>query len=372
MSKRKEPSINMTSSEVNQIDKTEKTLEAGKTKLAPFDVKFLGTGKEYFGIWIVNLILTIITLGIYSAWAKVRRETYFKNKTRIFDSGFGYHATGGQIFKGRLIAFIVLVLVNVLLTVEPLVGVVVAPIFVILLPWILNSSLKFSARMTSFRNIRFNWHGTYWKTMWFLVISPLVGLFTLGLLTPLISRYYYSYFASSHSYGTTSFSSTPKIGQFYFAFLVGAIIPTIVLGCVAFTILTITAGFSDVGMFGYSSIWAVMPLLFYALLFSVVFIYAVLCRNLMMKSLTLGSILTFDSQINPLKFIWISLSNLFLTLLSLGLLLPWAKVRMYKYLSAMTFVTAIGDINEFIDEINSTRSSLGEAVSDLEGVEVAI
>ena len=92
----------------------------------------------------------------------------------------------------------------------------------------------------------------------------------------------------------------------------------------------------------------------------------------MMKSLTLESTLTFDSQINPLKFIWISLSNLFLTLLSLGLLLPWAKVRMYKYLSAMTFVTAIGDINEFIDEINSTRSSLGEAVSDLEGVEVAI
>ena len=138
----------------------------------------------------------------------------------------------------------------------------------------INSSLKFSARMTSFRNIRFNWHGTYWKTMWFLVISPLVGLFTLGLLTPLISRYYYSYFASSHSYGTTSFSSTPKIGQFYFAFLIGAIIPTIALGCAAFTILTITAGFSDVGMFGNSTIWVVMPLLFYALLFSVVFIYA--------------------------------------------------------------------------------------------------
>ena len=348
------------------MKKTEKTQEAGKTKHPPFDVKFLGTGKEYFGIWIVNLILTIITFGIYSAWAKVRSETYFKNNTRIFDSGFGYHATGGQIFKGRLIAVIVLVLVNVLTTVEPLFGVLLAPIFLILLPWILNSSLKFSARMTSFRNIRFNWHGTYWKTMWFLVISPLVGLLTLGLLTPLISRYYYSYFASSHSYGTTSFSSTPKIGQFYFAFLIGVIIPSIVIGCVAFTILAITTG-----SFGASS-FLVMLLMFYAFLFSAVFIYPVLCRNLMMKSLTLGSTLTFDSKINPFKFIWISISNLFLTLLTLGLLLPWAKVRMYKYLSAMTFVTAIGDINEFIDEINSTRSSLGEAVSDLEGVEVAI
>ena len=74
----------------------------------------------------------------------------------------------------------------------------------------------------------------------------------------------------------------------------------------------------------------------------------------------------------PRLGIWISLSNLFLILISVGLLLPWAKVRMYKYLSAMTFVTAIGNIDTFIDELNSNRSSIGEAVSDLEGVEVAI
>ena len=48
------------------------------------------------------------------------------------------------------------------------------------------------------------------------------------------------------------------------------------------------------------------------------------------------------------------------------------KVSQIHRYTTMTFVTAIGDINEFIDEINSTRSSLGEAVSDLEGVEVAI
>ena len=56
----------------------------------------------------------------------------------------------------------------------------------------------------------------------------------------------------------------------------------------------------------------------------------------------------------------------------MGLFLPWAKVRMYKYLSAMTFITAIGNIDTFIDELNSNRSSIGEAVADLEGVEVSI
>src|SRR5579862_5722202 len=32
---------------------------------------------EYFRIWIVNLALTLATLGVYSAWAKVRKLRYF-------------------------------------------------------------------------------------------------------------------------------------------------------------------------------------------------------------------------------------------------------------------------------------------------------
>ena len=39
--------------------------------------EFRGDPKEYFRIWIVNLALTILTLGIYSAWAKVRKQRYF-------------------------------------------------------------------------------------------------------------------------------------------------------------------------------------------------------------------------------------------------------------------------------------------------------
>ena len=38
-----------------------------------YPLRFTGSGGEYFKIWIVNLLLTIATLGIYSAWAKVRK-----------------------------------------------------------------------------------------------------------------------------------------------------------------------------------------------------------------------------------------------------------------------------------------------------------
>ena len=42
---------------------------------------FTGTSAEYFRIWIVNVALTILTLGVYSAWAKVRTEQYFYGHT---------------------------------------------------------------------------------------------------------------------------------------------------------------------------------------------------------------------------------------------------------------------------------------------------
>ena len=39
--------------------------------------QFSGDAGEYFGIWISKLCLTIISLGFYAPWAKVRRLRYF-------------------------------------------------------------------------------------------------------------------------------------------------------------------------------------------------------------------------------------------------------------------------------------------------------
>jgi uncharacterized membrane protein YjgN (DUF898 family) len=47
----------------------------------PFE--FGGDAREYFRIWIVNLALSVVTLGIFSAWAKVRSERYFYGNTRL-------------------------------------------------------------------------------------------------------------------------------------------------------------------------------------------------------------------------------------------------------------------------------------------------
>jgi hypothetical protein len=57
---------------------------------------FTGEWTEYFKIWIVNVLLTIVTLGIYAAWAKVRKRRYFYANTKLFGHTFEYLADSGE------------------------------------------------------------------------------------------------------------------------------------------------------------------------------------------------------------------------------------------------------------------------------------
>src|SRR5688500_14405618 len=79
-------------------------MEEPATAAGAVRVEFTGRAGEYFRIWIVNVFLTVITLGIYSAWAKVRRNRYLYSSVRLAGASFEYLAEPMQIFKGRLIA----------------------------------------------------------------------------------------------------------------------------------------------------------------------------------------------------------------------------------------------------------------------------
>ena len=75
---------------------------------SPLPFEFTGKAKEFFGIWLSNLLLSILTLGIYSAWAKVRRRRFFLGHTLIGGHRFDYHADPKVILKGRAVVVSVL------------------------------------------------------------------------------------------------------------------------------------------------------------------------------------------------------------------------------------------------------------------------
>ena len=92
----------------------------------------------------------------------------------------------------------------------------------------------------------------------------------------------------------------------------------------------------------------------------------------MMKSLMLSNVAKFDSKIWPIKFVWINFSNVVVIILSLSLMLPWAKVRLYKYLASCSEIATNGDLQGFVDEANKNKSSFGEELAEIEGFEVTI
>src|SRR5262245_3784981 len=69
---------------------------------------FDGSGSEYFRIWIVNLFLTLATLGVYSAWAKVRKARWFARHTLLLGDRFDFHGDPRRILLGRVVAIALL------------------------------------------------------------------------------------------------------------------------------------------------------------------------------------------------------------------------------------------------------------------------
>jgi uncharacterized membrane protein YjgN (DUF898 family) len=192
-------------------------------------IVFNGKAGEYFGIWIVNLLLTLITLGIYSAWAKVRRKKYFYNNTLIDNVGFDYHAKPIAILKGRIIAFIFFIGYAFGAQIHPILPVLFMLLFFVGLPWLVVRSATFNARNTSHRGLRFDFVGKLGEAVRVYMLLPIITLFTLGLAAPFASHQKNKFLMSHHRFGLSQFDMQAKVKSFYKVYLFLILVPLILI-----------------------------------------------------------------------------------------------------------------------------------------------
>ncbi len=191
-------------------------------------VEFTGKASEYFGIWIVNLLLSLLTLGIYSAWAKVRRKKYFYQNTQIDKVGFDYHAKPINILKGRLIAFAFFMAyafggeLNLFI---PMLAVIV---FVLALPWLVVRASIFNARNSSHRGLRFDFVGKVGEAVKVYLLMPVVAVLSLYLAWPYVDHKRNKFMVSHHQFGLSSFDFKAKVSSFYKVYAIVLIIPFII------------------------------------------------------------------------------------------------------------------------------------------------
>lgn len=193
-------------------------------------VIFEGKTSEYFGIWIVNLLLSLVTLGIYSAWAKVRRKKYFYNNTLIENVGFDYHAKPISILKGRLIAVALLVIAAI----NPVLQSLVFLLIFIALPWLVVRGSIFNSRNSSHRGLRFDFIGTVGKAVGVFIGLPLLTMVTLGLAAPYAAHEKNQFLMNSHRFGLSQFDMKRVVKSFYKVYVILFIVPLIgILAAVA-------------------------------------------------------------------------------------------------------------------------------------------
>ena len=177
--------------------------------------EFTGKAGEYFRIWIVNVFLTIVTGGIYAAWAKVRTRRYFYANTRLEGHSFDYLANPVAIFKGNMvlgIGFIIYTSSNFL---PDLAHYSILGVIGLIFPFLIYKSLRFYAHNSAFRNIRFRFRGKLKESYMTYLLLPVLTLLTAGLILPYWVYRRKRYFFDNMAFGTTESEFAGSIGPFY-------------------------------------------------------------------------------------------------------------------------------------------------------------
>jgi len=341
---------------------------------APLDLdpmSFTGTGSEYFRIWIVNLALTVATLGIYSAWAKVRRLQFFYRHTRLAGAGFDYHGDPIAILKGRMVGLVLFGLYSAMGYAGTWMTIVILVVLAVLLPWLLGRSLRFRMHNSSYRGLRFGFHGTTKQAYWIFLAMPIFTVLSLFLLGPFWHHRLKRYQFANAAFGRTRFETFVEVGEFYVAHIFAAMLMGAFMMVMIFSIV-LAAALSGIGRAPDGAAGPDLPPWFLAATF-IAYVLAFVggqaittarIQNAVWNRARLGA-LGFICNLSALRLFWIQLTNLLATILTLGFFRPFAQVRLAKYMTgAMTLVRAV-PFAAFTAASGDDVTALGEETAEL-------
>ncbi|MEO7496502.1 MAG: YjgN family protein [Massilia sp.] len=365
---------------------------------------FTGSGGEYFRIWVVNLLLTILTLGIYSAWAKVRRLQYFYRNTTIAGASFNYHGNALAILKGRVLAVGLLAAWKFSWGRSVVASVLIATVLGALMPWLLSRSFRFKLINSSYRGLRLRFGGSVgdaykalslfpiligvtvffaWSILTSFSRNPGVGTAVLGVLLPLlvfaslvpVAHFFVKRYQHDNAYfGQTPFFFQGRTSDFFKIY--GRAIGVFFLGSLsagAFTFLTgrLFTWLSH-GTFGwlFEIIYGMLSAsAFY--LFLRPFIESRI-QNVVWNSTILGGH-RFRSSTRARALVWIHASNLMLIMCTCGLYKPFATIRLVRYKVACMSLVFDDTVEEFlVNQAGDNAGALGQEAGDFFDVDIAL
>lgn len=337
---------------------------------APLRLSFTGSGSEYFRIWIVNALLTVVTLGIYSAWAKVRTLQYFYRNTRLDDAAFDYHGKPGAILKGRAIVLVLAMVVQFSGAVSPVLPLVFALVFGAVWPYLLVRSLRFRMANSSYRGLRFAFTGGDKEAYKVFLLWPILSMLTLGLLAPLAHQRFKHYQHNHTRFGTAPFAFDAKSGDFYGVYLrTGMVTALFMIVGALLSAIAIPAGADTKGGVALV-VGGTLAFTYFGIMLTGPYFTAKL-QNLVWSHTTLAPH-RFESRVGAGRMIFITVTNWIAIALTCGLFLPFAKVRSTRYRVESVTMFAAGPLDAFVAGEAEQVGALGDAAVDWYDIDIAL
>lgn len=354
---------------------------------------FTGSGQEYFRIWVVNLLLSLATLGIYSAWAKVRRLQYFDRNTQLAGACFDFRGDPKAVLRGRILAVVLLAAYQYAFGFSLAFGVGVAVFILLALPYLLRGALRFRLSNTQYRGLWLGFNGSV--TQAYLAYAPPVAtvlspglalalapdqpaLIAASMLPylgwPLMHGYARSYQQRHILFGNRQSDYQVPPWRFFRPYLIAgtlALLLSFGIGLLAAFALAAVNGKDEGGMLA-----NLTPFLITALILYVMYLLAgpymqVRITNLAWSNTSFSG-MRVRSTIPARGFMRLQAANALLTLITLGLYRPFAVVRAYQYRLAHTEFEIDADFDHAAEwRAQERRNAAGDGVADGLGIDLS-
>lgn len=378
-----------------------------------YPFSFSATGAEYFRIWIVNLLLILLTLGIYLPWAKVRKLKYFYSNTRIDAHPLDFHGEPKKMLRGTAIVGVFFLVYSQAASIAPVAGAVALLALLAIWPLLFRASMRFRLANTSWRGMRFRFADAPLWEPYFCLVPPIAlllapsvvmafGVQGTGATTALASGvawalglifvafvcslpYFYwrtkRYQHNHYAWGPLKSEYRSGVGDTYKVFGLTALVVlllTALLGvAIAGLVPTLLAG--GVKNSGVNAIfWALVSLIPLFLIFIISIniapkaFFMARMQNLLW-SRTGNRYFRFKSDLRARKFVALQFKNYFLILMTLGLYWPFAVVATKRVQIEAMALRARVDLNTLTDILRQRENdAAGDMAADLFGLDIGM
>lgn len=333
---------------------------------------FAGQGGSLFGIHLVNVFLTLVTVGVYYFWAKVRVRRYLLSQTEFEGDRFAYHGTGKELLVGFLRALGLFGIPYVVLNVGPdlmgldllsrgLAGLALTIVTLAFIGYAQVASRRYRLSRTSWRGIRFSFRGRIQEYVVLYLRGVLLTALTLGLYYPWFQIRRQAYLTAHAYFGNRAFGFDGRGGELARQLVVP------VLGFVVFAVGWVLAVATQPSYALYGEhlglgILATVLGLLLALGVSGIWVLA-RERRYLWNQTTFGDA-RFDCTITGWGLAVLKGINLVMLVGTLGLAWPWVAVRNVRFILDRLTLKGQLDPDSIVQDAKGATAT-GEGVSDL-------